>query len=246
MTEHFGRAANDFFITAPSSCPYLPGRLERKVFTILQGRNADRANDVLTHRGFRRSQNIIYRPACDGCSSCVAVRVPANEFDPSRSQRKILARNKDIQREVKPAIGTKEQFSLLRSYLDVRHQEGGMAEMTVLDFMSMVEETSVDTMLIEYRERAGGELLACALTDRLNDGLSMVYSFFSPFHERRSLGSMMILDHIDFCCEDGRDYVYLGYWVAGSPKMAYKSRFRPMERLSRGGWEPLFHGEAKT
>jgi len=239
VTEHFGRATNEFYITAPSACPYLPDREERKVFTILQGPSAERANDVLTHRGFRRSQNIIYRPACEGCSACVAVRAPAARFKPSRSQRRILNRNADLIRRVCKPEATEEQFSLLREYLDQRHGQGGMADMTILDFVSMVEETAVDTIMIEYREAATGALVGCALTDRLCDGLSMVYSFFSPAAERRSLGSFMILDHMRLALTEERDYVYLGYWVDGSAKMAYKARFRPLEQLTRRGWEAL-------
>ncbi|MEM1103772.1 MAG: arginyltransferase [Pseudomonadota bacterium] len=238
MTEHFGKASSEFFVTAPSACPYLPGRLERKVFTVLQGPTSERANEVLTHRGFRRSQNIIYRPACDRCAACVPVRAPARAFQPSRSQRRIMSRNADLQRALRPPVATDEQFSLLRDYLDDRHSEGGMADMTLLDYMAMVEETSVDTVMVEYRD-FNGALAACALTDRLADGLSMVYSFFSPRAARRSLGAYMILDHIALCNEERRDFVYLGYWVENSPKMAYKTRFRPLERLTRRGWEPL-------
>ncbi|MEL7029098.1 MAG: arginyltransferase [Pseudomonadota bacterium] len=239
MTEHFGRATSEFFITAPTACPYLPDRLERKVFTLLQGASADRANEVLTHRGFRRSQNIIYRPACDGCSACVAVRTPTSTFKPSRSQRRVLNRNRDIVRHVHAPVATEEQFSLLRAYLDQRHGEGGMADMTILDFVSMVEETAIETTMIEYRHRRSGALLACALTDRLSDGLSMVYSFFDPSEARRSLGSFMILDHIRLAAEEGAEHVYLGYWITGSAKMAYKARFQPMEQLTRAGWRPL-------
>lgn len=239
VTEHFGRSTSEFFITAPTTCPYLPDRLERKVFTLLQGASADRANEVLTHRGFRRSQNIIYRPACDGCAACVAVRTPTATFSPSRSQRRVLARNRDVVRRVCEPTATEEQFSLLRAYLDQRHGEGGMADMTILDYVAMVEETAIDTVMIEYRCRDTDALLGCALTDRLSDGLSMVYSFFDPGRPQRSLGSFMILDHINLARREERAHVYLGYWIEGSPKMAYKARFQPMEQLTRAGWRPL-------
>ncbi len=243
MTHH-SRDTPQFYLTAPSPCPYLPGRNERKVFTHLVGEKASDLNDLLTHGGFRRSQSIAYRPACDQCRSCVSVRVIANEFRPSRNFRKILSRNSDVIGELRTAAPTSEQYSVFRAYLDARHRNGGMADMTVLDYAMMVEDSHVETRIVEYRRRnadsgvtgRGGDLLAVALTDVLSDGLSMVYSFFDPDHEERSLGSLMILDHIARAKQMGLPYVYLGYWVRGSRKMDYKSRFLPQERLMSQGW----------
>ena len=238
MTEHFGRALSEFYITLASPCPYLPERKERKVFTILQNPSAGRANDLLTQRGYRRSQNIIYRPACDQCEACVPVRIPTARFTPSRSQRRIAARNSDLAATIRPCAATEEQFSVLRSYLDARHLDGGMADMTIMDYSAMVEETAVDTFLVEYRDITG-RLMAVALTDRLSNGLSMVYSFFDPAQSHRSLGVYMIMEHVARAAAAGLDHVYLGYWVAGSPKMDYKARFKPLERLASHGWELL-------
>ena len=245
MTQH-SRDTPQFYLTAPSPCPYLPGRHERKVFTHLVGDKAADLNDLLTHGGFRRSQSIAYRPACDQCRACVSVRVIANEFRPSRNFRKVMARNADIIGEQRSAVPTSEQYSVFRAYLDSRHRHGGMADMTVLDYAMMVEDSHVQTRLIEYRRVAdagasiagprGGELLAVALTDVLKDGLSMVYSFYEPEPEHRSLGTFMILDHIARARRMGLAYVYLGYWVRGSRKMDYKGRFLPQERLAPEGW----------
>lgn len=243
MTEHFGNRFPQFYITTPQPCPYLPGRYEKKVFTHLLTENAIGLNDTLTQAGFRRSQNIAYRPACDGCSACVSVRILVDEFEPNRSFRRILARNADLVGDIMPARATQEQFSLLRSYLDARHAEGGMADMTALDYVSMIEDTTVRTSLIEYRmkgDAAGaGTLRATSLTDTLQDGLSMVYSFFDPLEEGRSLGSYMVLDHVARAKALGLPYVYLGYWVADCRKMAYKMRFRPIEALGMDGWHPV-------
>ena len=235
VTEH-----PQFYLTAPSPCPYLPGRFERKVFTHLVGDRAEHLNDLLTQGGFRRSQNIAYRPACEGCRSCVSVRVVVNEFDWSRSLRRILRANADLDRRERPALPSSEQYSVFRAYLDSRHADGGMADMTVLDYAMMVEDTHVDTRMFEYR-RAGedgnrGPLIACALTDVLGDGLSMVYSFYEPDDPAGSLGTFMILDHIRRAAELGLPYVYLGYWVDGSDKMGYKTRFKPQEQLTSRGW----------
>ncbi|RZO67352.1 MAG: arginyltransferase [Parvularculaceae bacterium] len=230
---------DEFFITAPAPCPYLAGRKERKVFSYLNGPAAPGINSALSERGFRRSQNIIYLPACDTCSACTPVRIVAPGFELSKSRRRTLKRNSDLIRRLRPPRATGEQFSILRAYLDERHAAGGMADMTVLDFASMVEETAVDTMMVEYwgQDEHGEEILvACALTDRLADGLSMVYSFFDPDLDNRSLGAFMVIDHVALALELGLSYVYLGYWVDGSPKMDYKKRFGPLERLGRQGW----------
>ncbi len=235
-----------FFITAPAPCPYLEGKLERKVFTHLINSEARQLHDTLAQGGFRRSQNIAYRPACDGCQACVSVRVPVSEFRWNRSFRKIAARNKAVSSAVRPATATSEQYALFRRYIDDRHHDGGMSEMSMMDFSAMIDETFVDTQIIEYRNPAQpslpgpdsrqGGLVACALTDVLDDGLSMIYSFFNPDYQARSLGTYMVLDHIRRAEKLGLPYVYLGYWVNGSRKMDYKARFLPQERLTQTGW----------
>jgi leucyl-tRNA---protein transferase len=242
LTQH-SRDTPQFYLTAPSPCPYLAGKEERKVFTHLVGERAGELNNILTQGGFRRSQSIAYRPACEGCRACVSVRVVADEFQASRSMRRILSRNSDIVSDMKVAVPTSEQYSIFRAYLDSRHRDGGMADMTVLDYAMMVEDSHIETRVVEYRRReddeAGrqaGDLIAVALTDVLGDGLSMVYSFFEPDEASRSLGTFMVLDHIARAKEMGLYYVYLGYWVRGSRKMDYKSRFLPQERLTPDGW----------
>ena len=233
-------------MTAPQACSYLAGKVERKVFTHLVGRRAAILNDILTQAGFRRSQTIAYRPACDLCNACVSVRVAVDEFRPSRNMRRVLDANADLFGTLAPKVAQSEHYSLFRDYLGDRHSDGGMMEMNVLDFTLMIEDSHVDTSLIEYRRRGidtfitgqgEGPLLATALTDRLADGLSMVYSFFNPELSERSLGTYMILDHIERTRKLGLPYLYLGYWIEGSKKMAYKSRFLPQERLGLEGWK---------
>lgn len=244
MTEH-PRDTPQFYLTAPSPCPYLPGRSERKVFTHLVGERATQLNDVLTHGGFRRSQSIAYRPACEQCRACVSVRVCVDDFYETRSFRRVRQANEDLIGDIRAAVPTAEQYSLFRAYLDSRHSDGGMADMTVLDYAMMVEDSHVRTRLIEYRRRGPatavngrgqGALHAVALTDVLADGLSMVYSFYDPDEAARSLGTFMILDHVTKARAMGLPYVYLGYWVEGSDKMDYKRRFLPQERLAPAGW----------
>jgi leucyl-tRNA---protein transferase len=231
-----------FFVTSPAPCPYLPGRSERKVFTELKGPNADELNDALGRIGFRRSQTVAYRPSCVECTACISVRVVANAFQASSTQKRIWKRNRDLVVSVCKPWSTPEQFELLQRYLAVRHPGGGMAAMDEMDFADMVEHTPVKSYVIEYREPttdgSQGRLVGACLTDEQGDGLSMIYSFYDPQHETRSgLGTFIILDHIQRAGQVGLPYVYLGYWVEGSERMQYKVRFRPMEKLGRDGWE---------
>jgi leucyl-tRNA---protein transferase len=244
VTQH-SRDTPQFYLTAPSPCPYLAGREERKVFTHLVGERASELNDLLTHGGFRRSQSIAYRPACEACRACVSVRVLVEDFRATRGMRRILDRNADLVSEMRAAGPTSEQYAVFRAYLDARHRDGGMADMTVLDYAMMVEDSHVETRVVEYRGRSrdaqpgargAAPLLGVALTDVLGDGLSMVYSFFEPAAKARSVGTFMILDHIARARRLGLPYVYLGYWVKGSRKMDYKGRFLPQERLMADGW----------
>ncbi len=243
MTQHIPTRQLRFFLTAPSPCPYLPGREERKVFAHLPMLEGPAVHDALTQGGFRRSQNIAYRPACEGCVSCLSARLPVRDYQLSRSERRILARHEDLTRHVVEAEATREQFDLLRRYLHSRHAGGGMADMTWSDFVAMVEDTAVRTYLVEYRtpshDGGPGLLVACALVDRLSDGLSLVYSFFEPSAARTSPGSFMILDHLIQAKALGLPHVYLGYWVRGSRKMDYKARFSPLEVLDPNGWRLL-------
>jgi arginyl-tRNA--protein-N-Asp/Glu arginylyltransferase len=245
MTQH-STQPSQFFLTAPSPCPYLEGQFERKVFTHLVGDRAPEMNDLLTQGGFRRSQNIAYRPACETCRACVSVRILANEFKLTRNMRKVIHRNSDLIGALHDAEPSTEQYSLFRTYLDRRHNRGGMSDMSVLDYAMMVEDTHVDTKIIEYRKRGPdsfitgkgtGELIGVALSDRMSDGMSMVYSYYDPDLADRSMGTFMILDHIARTRALGLPHVYLGYWVNGSRKMDYKVRFTPQEHLGPKGWD---------
>jgi arginine-tRNA-protein transferase len=236
----------EFYVTAPQACPYLPGRLERKLFTHLTHDKPAALIDNLLKGGFRRSQNIAYMPYCEGCHACVSVRVLVDEFEMGRTMRRVMDRNSDlVSRQVAP-VPTSEQYSLFRSYIDTRHADGGMADMSVLDYAMMVEDSVINTFLTEYREKPAEDpldsdpttwpLKSVALCDRLSDGISMVYSFYDPEDATRSLGTHMILDHIEYARRLGLPYLYLGYWIRGSRKMNYKTRFQPQEQLTANGW----------
>lgn len=225
--------------SAGMPCPYLPGRMERQLFTELS--DAGNADDIFHHlsgAGFRRSHHIVYRPACPGCSACVPVRVAVGAFRPDRAWRRVLRANDDlVARDVGLAV-TDEQYALFRRYILSRHGDGDMAMMTRRDYAAMVLASPVETRIFEFRDAAGGLVAAC-LTDIMPDGFSAVYSVFEPALSARSLGSFMVLWLIGEAKRRGLPYVYLGFWVEGSRKMAYKSRFRPLEGFGPGGWVRL-------
>ncbi|MEM0946599.1 MAG: arginyltransferase [Pseudomonadota bacterium] len=233
--------APQFYVTAPQPCPYLEGRMERKLFTSLQGEYAERLNDALSKQGFRRSQNVLYRPSCAECSACLSARIRVSGFEPSKSQRRTMRKNADLTREATSPWATEEQYALFRSYLDSRHADGGMADMDIFEFAAMIEETPIRSRVIEYATTGddGKSLAAVCLTDVLDDGLSMVYSFYDPARAGDSLGTYVILDHIKIAHDAGLPYVYLGYWVPGSPKMGYKARFSSVEVYRGGAWQPI-------
>ena len=227
-----------FYVTAPQDCPYLENQVERKLFTALYGSNSRRLNNSLSKQGFRRSQNVLYRPSCSNCNACMSARISSTDFKPSKSQKRILLRNKDLVRVVNPPLATDPQYDLFKRYINLRHPNGGMSDMDADDFAAMIEETNVDSKIIEYYTDKNGtlELVSFSLVDLLDDGISMVYSAFDPDFNERSLGTYMIIDHNALVLEMKLKFVYLGYWVKGSSKMDYKKRFSPLEVFTDDKW----------
>jgi arginine-tRNA-protein transferase len=238
--------APQFYVTAPQPCPYLPGRMERKLFTALQGDQAGLLNDSLSKQGFRRSQNVLYRPSCADCTACMSARIRVADFKPSRSQRRTLSRNGSLRRDATSPWATEDQYELFRKYLDSRHADGGMADMDIFEFAAMIEENPVRSRQIENSdsgEDGSRDLVAVCLTDVLDDGVSMVYSFFDPDRQKLSLGTHIILDHIEIARDADLPYVYLGYWVPGSSKMGYKAGFSALEIYKGGKWVDIGNPE---
>lgn len=227
-----------FLISTSAPCPYLDGRSERKVFTLLPMDDDGALHDALAQSGFRRSQSYAYKPACGGCNACISVRIRAADFRWSKRFRRIAARNADITADVLPAQASEERFDLFRRYLRARHDDGDMVAMGYDEFTTMMETSPVDTRVVDYRD-AEGRLMACALVDRVGDGWSLVYSFYDPEAARRSLGVHVIIDHVVRTAAEGDAYVYLGYWVAGGAKMDYKRDFAPLEAYLYGRWVTL-------
>jgi arginine-tRNA-protein transferase len=211
--------------------------MERKLFTALQGESAQKLNDSLSQQGFRRSQNVLYRPSCAECSACLSARIDVSAFTPTKSQKRVIRRNKHLDRRATSPWATEDQYDLFRTYLDTRHADGGMADMDVFEFAAMIEETPIRSRVVEYTEE--DKLIGVCLTDVFGDGVSMVYSFYSPEHVRNSLGTYLILDHIQIARDAGLPYVYLGYWVPGSQKMGYKANFSGLEVFTGGSWQKV-------
>jgi arginyl-tRNA--protein-N-Asp/Glu arginylyltransferase len=238
MTYKPPRRPQFFYTTAPLPCPYLTGRTERKVVTEITGPDSDALHDRLSRAGFRRSHNIAYAPVCPSCNACVPIRIPTATFQPDKSMRRVMRANATVEGFEMPARATAEQFQLFQRYQQARHGDGDMATMSFYDYRAMVEDTPIETAVVEFRA-PDDRLIGACLMDRLGDGLSAVYSFFAPELERRSLGNFTILWLIERARVLGLPYVYLGYWVPESAKMAYKARFRPSEVLAGGAWRVL-------
>ncbi|OAN50820.1 arginyltransferase [Paramagnetospirillum marisnigri] len=237
--DHFPlKRPHFFFTTAPLPCPYLSGRLERKIVTELNGSDADALHEALSRAGFRRSHSIAYTPACPGCSACIPVRILVDSFQPNRTMRRIARVNAELSATVVPAKATAEQFRLFARYQESRHSGGDMAQMGFYDYRSMVEDSPVDTFLVEFRQ-PDATLTAVCLADRIGDGLSAVYSFFEPDLAAHSLGTLVVLWLVGEAQRLGLPHLYLGYWIEESRKMSYKTRFQPLEAFGPDGWRPL-------
>lgn len=226
------------YATPPMPCPYLPGRTERRVVTELSCRDSTSLHDLLSQAGFRRSHSIAYAPACPDCTACQAIRVVVQDFQPSRSHRRVLKTNRTVTARTIPAVATAEQYELFSAYQRSRHRSGDMAKMDYFDYQALIEDSPVETVLAEFRD-ATGRLIGICLTDILGDGLSAVYSFFATDQEPASLGTLMVLWLIEYARSHHLPYVYLGYWIAECGKMSYKVRFRPVEVRTPQGWQLL-------
>ena len=222
------------FTTQPHTCSYLPDEQAQTLF-IDPDFKVDRANNTrLSELGFRRSGNHVYRPNCTACQQCLSCRVLALEFEPDRRFRRILKRNDDILIKQAMDIGDEEYYLLYKHYINLRHHDGDMYPPTRDQYASFLLNQCEGTLY--YTMRAHGRLLGVMVLDRLDNGLSAVYTFFDPLEEKRSLGTFAILWQLQLARKLGLSYLYLGYWIRESKKMSYKIQFRPLELLIRQRW----------
>ena len=218
-----------------SDCPYISGRTEQRVAVDISENPS--LHDELARAGFRRVENWAYKPVCPQCKACLPWRVDVGGFTPGRNLARINRANSDLTRSVGRIRPTNEQYNLFLKYINGRHRDGQMANMGRDDFISMIENSPIESCVVSYRDE-DNRLVGCVLTDVQDDGLSAVYSFFDPAESARSLGTFMILDLLEVTVSRGAPWLYLGYYVSGSQKMMYKSRFQPAEIFVDGSWQP--------
>lgn len=232
-----GQHAIRLFQTLEHPCGYWPERRARDLIIDPADPQLPGVYAQAMAMGFRRSGGHVYRPHCAGCRACVSVRIPVRDFRPNRAQRRCLARNADLELRIVAARRTRENFALYRQYLDGRHRGGGMDDPTPENFDAFLACPWSPTQFMELRLE--GRLVAVAVTDVVPDALSAVYTFYDPALAARGLGTYAILRQVQRAREDGRGYVYLGFWIDGHPKMAYKRGFQPLEFLDGPHWRPL-------
>jgi arginyl-tRNA--protein-N-Asp/Glu arginylyltransferase len=227
------------FHTAEHACGYWPERNARDLVLDPRDPRLPQLYPLALGRGFRRSGDIVYRPHCQGCRACIAVRIPVADFIPGRSQRRCLARNAAIETRVLPAERNDEHFALYQRYLAARHPHGGMDGHGVAEFEQFLIGAWSESRFLELRERDSHRLLAVAVTDLVGDALSAVYTFYDPGEVARGLGTLAILRQIEWARYEAHSHLYLGYWIAGHDKMDYKRRFAPLEGFDGGAWRRL-------
>lgn len=230
------------YLSAPHACSYLPDRLSSTLFTDPEQAMQLQVYDELLRYGFRRSGRMVYAPRCEHCRQCVSVRIPVDEFEPRRNQRRVAQANGDIQTVQVPAAFDDEHYALYQAYTAARHEDGEMASASPAEYLGFLRADWCETRFLEFR--LAGRLVGCAVTDLPGTALSAVYTYFDPALASRSLGTLAILEQVAWARRLGVPHLYLGYWIRDSRKMAYKARFRPLEAWLEGRWQRFAPGEA--
>ena len=235
MKDELGK--RQFFITPEHPCSYLPGQQAATLFLDPRDTITSDLYQQLADLGFRRSGGHLYRPHCQNCQACIPTRVIVDEFKPRRRQRRVLAKNLDLEVHLEPAAYSDEHYDLYARYVEARHGDGDMYPPTREQFRSFLLSTWSDTRFLSMT--LNDELVCVAVTDQQKDGLSAVYTFFDPDYSERSLGVMAVLQQLELARALGLPHLYLGYWIRDSQKMRYKIDYRPLQLFSNGRWLTL-------
>ena len=230
------------FATQPHPCSYLEDQEATTLFVDPEAPVDITLYSQLSQLGFRRSGSHLYRPQCGSCQACISCRIPVNHFQPNRSQRRCWQRNQDLNVSVVSNINTDEHYDLYADYIIRRHSDGDMFPPSQTQYEAFLTSEWGVTQYLEFR--LGDKLIGVSVCDQLEDGLSAVYTFYDPDQAARGLGTLAILQQIDWARRDGRRHLYLGYWIPGHVKMDYKRRFQPLEQFDGRAWRPLPRGGA--
>lgn len=222
------------YATGEHPCAYLDDRQARTLFVDPRQPLNGSIYSSLVDQGFRRSGDYVYRPGCHGCNACKSLRIPVQDFQLSRRHKRCLATNRNVRVHVCPPVFRAEHFALYRQYIDQRHEGSQMSDPTPQQYLEFLTTSWGDSLFYEFREN--DRLLAVSAVDELSNGLSAVYTFYDPSLSKRSLGTLSIVWLIREARQLGLDYLYLGYWIAESPKMRYKADFRPHEIFDGTIW----------
>jgi arginyl-tRNA--protein-N-Asp/Glu arginylyltransferase len=244
LLNDFPLSVLQFYATAPYPCSYLPDRMARSQVATPSHMIDGPVYSELVKAGFRRSGSFTYRPYCDLCRACTPVRVVIEEFKPNRTQRRIGKNHAALKAEMFDLKYYPEHYALYLRYQSTRHSGGGMDQDSREQYRHFLLQSNVDTRLIEFRDN--GVLRMVSIVDKLQDGLSSVYTFFDPETHGTSFGIYNILWQISLCAKLDLPFLYLGYWIAQSRKMAYKINFQPLQRLTDGRWQPAPRTQATT
>ena len=235
MNKLINKYNHNFYLSNTENCSYVDNKKERKIFTIMDNPNNADEYESLIKFGFRRSHNILYNQVCDSCNLCKSIRINCVNFNPSKSQKRVIKKNYGIYEKKLKARPSLKQFELFKKYLKFKHDKSEMNEMNYYDYKKMMEAPGIETKIYEYYYEK--KLVACVISDFLDDSISMVYSFYSEKILKNSIGKYMILDHLELAKNLNKNYLYLGYWVEGCNKMDYKSKFNSSEVLINNKWQ---------